>query len=153
MPTNQRKRNAMKQAMPLAGPWIDGPKGKQICELCHQPRTPDGDDPCIGGLPGVANACCGHGREPGYLIFANGVTLQFRIEDAARITGSTPTLRKLAALPWSAARDKKIQASLARGGKLTNVPLVAAGKRRKPRQTKTPGEGRAREGVAHPYTL
>ena len=31
-----------------------------------------GHDPCIANLPGVLNACCGHGTEKGYVQFKNG---------------------------------------------------------------------------------
>lgn len=31
------------------------------CGHCGEPRTAEGHDPCIGTLPGVMNACCGHG--------------------------------------------------------------------------------------------
>lgn len=34
------------------------------CGLCGKPRTPEGHDACIGTMPGVANACCGHGDTP-----------------------------------------------------------------------------------------
>ena len=33
------------------------------CGHCNEPDRPDGHDPCLGTLPGVANACCGHGRD------------------------------------------------------------------------------------------
>lgn len=43
-----------------------------------------GPDPCLGELPGVDFACCGHGGEPGttstgagYIKFSNGVVLRF----------------------------------------------------------------------------
>jgi hypothetical protein len=42
---------------PVATTWKDKP-----CGICHLPFTPEGHDPCIGTLPGVMNACCGHGR-------------------------------------------------------------------------------------------
>lgn len=33
-------------------------------------------DPCLGNLPGVDNACCGHGvAEQAYVRFTNGVVL------------------------------------------------------------------------------
>jgi len=32
-------------------------------------------DPCLGVLPGVKFACCGHGVVDGYLFFENGVRL------------------------------------------------------------------------------
>jgi len=33
------------------------------CGHCGLPNRKDGADACIGLLSGVANACCGHGRE------------------------------------------------------------------------------------------
>ena len=33
------------------------------CGHCHEMTGPDGHDPCLGTLPDVSNACCGHGRE------------------------------------------------------------------------------------------
>jgi hypothetical protein len=34
-------------------------------------------DPCLGTLPGVDNACCGHGvREQAYIRFTNGVVVR-----------------------------------------------------------------------------
>lgn len=35
------------------------------CRLCGLERLPTGEDPCLGHLSGVANACCGHGKEQG----------------------------------------------------------------------------------------
>jgi len=39
-------------------------------------------DPCLGNLPGVDNACCGHGvREHSYIRFFNGVVIRgFEVE-------------------------------------------------------------------------
>lgn len=39
-------------------------------------------DPCLGNLPGVDNACCGHGaKEFSYIRFTNGITIvNFDIE-------------------------------------------------------------------------
>lgn len=54
------------------------------CRECGLDVDPDAPDPCLGILPGVAFACCGHGgqhpeRGPktAYLAFENGVTLYF----------------------------------------------------------------------------
>ena len=33
------------------------------CENCNRHITKEGHDACLGNLPGVINACCGHGRE------------------------------------------------------------------------------------------
>lgn len=50
---------------------------KRACRHCQKPNREDGDDPCLGHLPGVSNACCGHG-EPieAYIQFNNGVTVR-----------------------------------------------------------------------------
>lgn len=34
---------------------------ERICNECRKPSTPEGHDACLGTLPGVKNACCGHG--------------------------------------------------------------------------------------------
>jgi len=35
------------------------------CVRCGRMPTPEGHDACLGTLPGVRNACCGHGvHEP-----------------------------------------------------------------------------------------
>jgi hypothetical protein len=44
------------------GDYLDG-YAKDTCGRCGLERTVDGHDGCIGFLPGVANACCGHGEE------------------------------------------------------------------------------------------
>jgi hypothetical protein len=38
-------------------------RGGGACERCGLPVGPphEGDDPCLSDLPGVVNACCGHG--------------------------------------------------------------------------------------------
>lgn len=54
------------------------------CGHCGRPNTPEGHDACLGTLPGVRNACCGHGL-PGraYIQFQNGVVVRHfdRIEN------------------------------------------------------------------------
>jgi hypothetical protein len=59
--------------------FMDGfEEGRAPCPLCHQYRWEDGIDPCLRGrLPGVDDACCGHGLDYGYLVFQNGVTIKF----------------------------------------------------------------------------
>lgn len=52
--------------------WTD-----DMCNNCHQVRTPEGHDPCIANLPGVLFACCGHGIETGYIKFEDGRCLRF----------------------------------------------------------------------------
>lgn len=46
------------------------------CGFCGEQATPDGHDPCIANLPGVTNACCGHGIDEGYVQFENGVVIR-----------------------------------------------------------------------------
>lgn len=38
-------------------------------------------DPCLGKLPGVKAACCGHGVENGYVYFENGPTIYFDLKE------------------------------------------------------------------------
>lgn len=43
------------------------------CGKCGKPNTPEGHDACLGTLPGVMNACCGHGdKSAGYVQFIDG---------------------------------------------------------------------------------
>ena len=49
------------------------------CGLCGAETTPEGHDGCLGTLPGVVNACCGHGRElEAYVAFEDGRRLAGR---------------------------------------------------------------------------
>lgn len=54
-----------------------------FCKQCRRELSLRGEtpDPCLGMLPGVKYACCGHGDE-GYISFDNGVIIrgQFSIE-------------------------------------------------------------------------
>ena len=42
----------------------------------------EGHDFCLGTLGNVMNACCGHGKNKGYIQFDNGITIRgyFEIE-------------------------------------------------------------------------
>lgn len=46
------------------------------CTKCDMEVPKSGVDPCLGKLPGVKNACCGHGGD-GYIQFENGVIIEF----------------------------------------------------------------------------
>lgn len=35
--------------------------GRRPCRRCVQLPTSEGHDACMGSLPGVVSACCGHG--------------------------------------------------------------------------------------------
>jgi len=47
------------------------------CGHCNQHATPEGHDACLGTLPGVINACCGHGNpEESYIMFESGLEIR-----------------------------------------------------------------------------
>jgi len=48
------------------------------CPKCNQLPTGEGHDACIANLPGVLNACCGHGVEDGYIQFTDNTVIRFK---------------------------------------------------------------------------
>ncbi len=43
------------------------------CGRCNRPRTAQGHDGCLGELPGLINACCGHGlTQDAYVQYPSG---------------------------------------------------------------------------------
>lgn len=38
------------------------------CVRCGKSPTPEGYDACLGYIPGITSACCGHGIETPYFI-------------------------------------------------------------------------------------
>ncbi|WP_106494916.1 hypothetical protein [Lentibacillus sp. Marseille-P4043] len=54
----------------LNGEWVFSDKKEptvttwenRLCGHCGLNNTPEGHDGCLGTLPGVMNACCGHGQ-------------------------------------------------------------------------------------------
>lgn len=56
--------------------------GYRPCAKCGKYPTEDGDDACLSNLGKVINACCGHGKNKGYIQFDNGITVrgEFEIE-------------------------------------------------------------------------
>ena len=53
------------------------PENVRDCPKCGlNPKDFNGHDPCIADLPGVRNACCGHGVEPGFIQFDNGMFIE-----------------------------------------------------------------------------
>lgn len=40
------------------------------CKRCGRMPTAEGYDACLGHVPGATSACCGHGVEKGYIIYA-----------------------------------------------------------------------------------
>jgi hypothetical protein len=72
----------------LEGQWIFSDTKKSVadtwqnrpCGHCGKHNTPEGHDACLGTLPGVINACCGHGHDKAYVQFENGIIIRGRIE-------------------------------------------------------------------------
>ena len=64
-----------------------------VCPTCKLVRGKDRVDPCLGCLPGVAFACCGHGGKgtcPGYISFTNGTVIRFeKLTGVERWVGNT----------------------------------------------------------------
>lgn len=63
------------------GEWVFEATGKTVadhweampCGHCQKHNTPEGHDACVGTLPNVSNACCGHGETTeAYIQFVNG---------------------------------------------------------------------------------
>ncbi len=52
----------------IDGEWVFSNTNKPtigsdpLCGYCHEHQTIEGHDACLGTLPGVKNACCGHGQ-------------------------------------------------------------------------------------------
>lgn len=53
---------------------------RTVCGHCNLPNRVDGHDACLGTIPGVMNACCGHGD-------VRCAYVQFRPEDAPEHPG------------------------------------------------------------------
>lgn len=54
----------------------DSEKGRP-CTHCGKEIDDSGVDPCLGKLPGVKFACCGHGNPKySYITFENGVVIR-----------------------------------------------------------------------------
>jgi hypothetical protein len=42
---------------------------RRECAKCGKPPTIEGYDNCLGHIPNVISACCGHGAEDKYIMF------------------------------------------------------------------------------------
>ena len=71
----------MEPILPEPRQWEEGWE----CPKCHLKRGADQHDPCLGELPGVKYACCGHGRKGyGYITFDNGKVIRFDLKEVER---------------------------------------------------------------------
>lgn len=60
----------------------------ETCRSCRRWYEPgDEPDPCLGRLPGVIGACCGHGKpREAHVEFENGIVLRgFTVEIGCRV--------------------------------------------------------------------
>lgn len=53
---------------------------RRPCPQCHQLPTPEGHDACLGYIPGVLHACCGHGVQRGYVMWEQEAAQPVAIE-------------------------------------------------------------------------
>lgn len=64
------------------GGWVytDGGEPASVekpCTCCGELAEPEGPDPCLGRLPGVRAACCGHGNpSEAYIILDDGTGIR-----------------------------------------------------------------------------
>lgn len=75
---------------------------RRHCGHCGASDTPEGHDGCLGTLPGVLNACCGHGQEQeAYVQFTDGKHLEGReallwaAEQSSPESGQVPKGREM----------------------------------------------------------
>ncbi|MFD2658586.1 hypothetical protein [Gracilibacillus thailandensis] len=61
---------------------------ERACGYCGEHATPEGHDACLGTLPGVMNACCGHGHD-------NDAYVQFNDKSIARGKEAIKFMNKL----------------------------------------------------------
>lgn len=54
------------------GNWVTDPDEPLPCVRCGRSPTPEGHDACLGYLPGVESACCGHGITEGRIAYKDG---------------------------------------------------------------------------------
>ena len=74
----------------MDGTPFDKNNPAKACRVCHQHQTPEGHDPCIANLPGVAYACCGHGLHEAYVTLVDGRTIRGEFDKRSEIVPLTP---------------------------------------------------------------
>ncbi|MFI2810181.1 hypothetical protein [Microbulbifer sp. JSM ZJ756] len=97
---------------------------RRPCGHCGKPDTPEGHDGCLGSLPGVMNACCGHGcKGLAYVQYPNGRRLAGTraLREIRRLQKSRTGKKPLLPIP---AAPRALQPWIAAGLWLA---LVAAG--------------------------
>lgn len=69
-------------------------KRQQRCTWCAMRRLPNGNDPCLGTLPGVKFACCGHGQGGSYVMFRGGKVIRGPFDHMDDVPAWTPEMEK-----------------------------------------------------------
>lgn len=82
------------------------------CAHCHQPPTPEGHDPCLGTLPGVVSACCGHGVEDAYVVTSDGACHPMAV--AVRVVLDCPECERPRAVRVTRAQKRAARAMVRR---------------------------------------
>lgn len=54
------------------------PNNERPCIRCGRRATAEGHDACLGTIPGVTNACCGHGVQDPYIQYPNGFMMDMK---------------------------------------------------------------------------
>lgn len=80
----------------------NGFRDNRPCTYCEKLPTPEGYDACIGFLPGVESACCGHGVSYSYVVWENGV-----LTDGLGIDGRNDIVSMFAGLPKTEVRKPR----------------------------------------------
>jgi hypothetical protein len=59
---------------------LDNDKQERPCKHCGKNPTKEGYDACLGFLPNIAHACCGHNGkiQSPYAMFNNGTSIEFK---------------------------------------------------------------------------
>jgi len=73
-------------------PTVDaaGASVERPCVQCGLLAAPDGPDPCLGLLPDVKAACCGHGVEEPYVLVVHGTVRGQQALDSFAHSGVGP---------------------------------------------------------------
>jgi hypothetical protein len=71
-PSGNKKQNNMQSKENQLDPSVQ----RTPCVKCGKLPSKENHDACLGTLPGVIDACCGHGVTEAYINFENGVTIR-----------------------------------------------------------------------------
>jgi hypothetical protein len=86
------------------------PTQTRPCALCHRLKPKSGryrhHDPCIKNMPGVVNACCGHGVTNGYFILNDEAQTYYRCNFKFDGIGSVTSVHILSVEPMEVAVRK-----------------------------------------------